>query len=110
VTCSNTWPQAKIVTIGKGQSQANNAKVSHAITGHIIDPGSIGMTAHRIPVCAGTRVTSVVSDATGSPTNTADGGLACNSTGCSGIVNSTEKYRSISADGSDRDSIAFIPK
>jgi hypothetical protein len=101
---------SKIATIAKGQSPTNNLKVIHTITGHIVDPGSLGGTAHRIPVCAGTEVTAVVTDATGTPTNTAAGSLACDPAGCSGVVNVTEKYQSISEDGRDKDSITFIPK
>jgi hypothetical protein len=108
--CAATWPETTIVTVAKGQSPTNNAKVSHEITGHIIDPGSLRDTAHRIKVCAGTRVTSTVTDATGGPTNTAAGGLLCTSGGCSGVVDVTEKYQSISQDGRDKDSISFIPK
>lgn len=109
-TCANTWPESKIVTMGKGQSPTNNAKVHHVITGHIVNPGSVGETAHRIEVCSNTEVTSVVSDTTGTPTNTANGTLTCNPTGCSGFVSAKEKYQSRSADGRDRDSITFIPR
>ena len=110
VSCAATWPETQIVTIAKGQSPTNNAKVAHTIRGHIIDPASLGDTAHRIPVCEGTRVTSAVADATGSPTNTAGGSLECDAGGCSGVVNVTEKYQSISADGRDKDSITLLPK
>jgi hypothetical protein len=110
VLCSAMWPETAIVTVAKGQSPTNNAKVSHEITGHIIDPGSLRDTAHRIDVCAGTQVTSTVTDTTGRPMNTAAGGLLCTSGGCSGVVDVTEKYQSISQDGRDKDSISFIPK
>jgi hypothetical protein len=110
VTCAATWPETTVVTVAKGQSPTNNPKVSHAITGHIIDPGSLRDTAHRIQVCAGTQVTSTVTDTTGSPTNTAAGGLLCTPGACSGVVDVTEKYQSISQDGKDKDSITFIPK
>jgi hypothetical protein len=108
--CATTWPETTIVTIAKGQSPTNNAKVSHEITGHIIDPGSLRDTAHRIEVCAGTEVTSTITDATGRPKNSADGGLVCTSGACSGVVDVKEKYQSISNDGRDKDSITFIPK
>lgn len=108
--CTPDWPVIKVVTTAKGQSPTNNAKVTHVITANIIDSGSLGDTAHRIKVCAGTLVTSVVTDTTGTPVNTAGGSLTCNATGCSGVVNVTEKYRSISADGRDRDSITFLPQ
>jgi hypothetical protein len=110
VMCAATWPETTIFTAAKGQSPTNNAKVSHAITGHIIDPGSLRDTAHRIEVCAGTQVTSTVTDTTGIPTNTAAGGLLCTPGACSGVVDVTEKYQSISQDGRDKDSITFIPK
>jgi hypothetical protein len=110
VTCAATWPETTVVTVAKGQSPTNNPKVSHAITGHIIDPGSLRDTAHRIQVCAGTQVTSTVTDTTGSPTNTAAGGLLCTPGACSGDIDVVEKYQSVSQDGKDKDSIAFIPK
>jgi hypothetical protein len=80
------------------------------ITGHIVDPGSLDSRAHRIEVCAGTWVSAVVVDSTGTPSITAFGNLACDSAGCSGVVDVTEKYQSISQDGRDRDSITLIPK
>jgi uncharacterized cupin superfamily protein len=99
-----------IVTAAKGQSPTNNAKVSHAITGHIINPSKLSDTAHRIEVCAGTGVTSTVTDASGRPRNIAAGSLLCTSGGCWGVVDVKEKYQSTSNDGRDRDSITFIPK
>jgi hypothetical protein len=110
ILCSAVWPETQIITTAKGQSPTNNPKVTHAITGHIIDPGSLSQSAHRIQVCAGTRVTSRVTDTTGSPTNTAGGSLLCTAGACWGEINVTEKYQSISADGRDKDSITFIPK
>jgi hypothetical protein len=104
------WGVTRIVTIGKGQSPTNNPKVSHAITGNIVDPGSLKQTAHRIPVCAGTAVNIAVTDETGTPINTADGGLSCDSAGCSGMVNVTEKYKSVSSDGKDTDRMTLLPK
>lgn len=109
-TCAAAWPRTTILSVAKGQSPTNNAKVSHWITGHIIDPGSLRDTAHRIEVCAGTRVTSTVTDTTGSPTNTTAGGLLCTSGACSGDIDVVEKYQSVSQDGKDKDSITFIPK
>jgi len=108
--CAQTWPVTQIVTLAKGQSPTNNAKLTHTITGHIIDPGSLASTAHRIEVCSRTPVYTIVTDATGIPTNTAGGRFACNATGCRGVVNVIEKYRSISADGRNKDSITFIPR
>jgi hypothetical protein len=104
------WGVTSIVTIGKGQSPTNNPKVSHTITGNIVDPGSLGDTAHRIPVCEGTAVNIAVTDMTGTPTNSADGSLTCNSAGCSGVVSVTEKYKSVSSDGKDTDRMTLLPK
>jgi len=99
-----------LVTIGKGQSPTNNLKLSHMIRGNIVDPGSLGGKAHRIPVCAGTMVTITITDQTGTPTNTALGSLSCNSAGCSGVVSDTEVYVSESADGKDKDRMTLLPE
>jgi hypothetical protein len=109
-TCIGIWPATMITTMAKGQSPTNNAKVIHTVAGHIIDPGSLSSTAHRIEVCSGTLVTTTVIDSTGTPSNTAGGNLSCHTSRCIGVVNVTEKYQSISADGRDKDSITFIPK
>jgi hypothetical protein len=74
-----------------------------------VDPGSLRETAHRIEVCAGTKVTIAVSDRTGSPTNISGGTLSCDSVGCSGVVNVTEKYTSSSSDGQDVDRMTILP-
>ncbi len=103
------WGVTSIITIGKGQSPTNNPKVSHQIVGNIVDPDSLGETAHRIPVCAGTEVNIAVTDETGTPTNTADGSLSCNAAGCSGLVSVTEKYKSVSSDGKDTDRMTLLP-
>jgi hypothetical protein len=108
--CVTAWPKVIIVTQAKGQSPTNNAKLTHKIYGNIIDPASLSETAHRIKVCAGTEVRSVATDTTGTPVNTASGSLVCSSAACLGIVDTTEKYQSISQDGRDKDAITFIPK
>jgi len=109
--CPTIWPETRIITTAKGQSPTNNAKVTHEIVGHIINPGAVSDSAHRIQVCAGTRVTSFVKDASGtSATNTALGSLRCTPGACWGNINIVEKYRSVSSDGQDRDSITFVPK
>jgi len=105
------WGVTTIYTIGKGQSPTNNPKISQSITGNIVDPGSLGETAHRIPVCTGTEVTVVVMDSSGNmPVVTADGSLSCNSSGCTGVVNDTEKYKAVSTDGKDTDRMTLLPK
>jgi hypothetical protein len=108
--CRDFWPVAKVCTIGKGQSASNNAKLGHCITGNVVNPGSLGATAHRIPVCRGTRVSAVVTDTTGTPANTSDGSLTCDASGCEGVVNTVEKYKSVSQDGKDTDRMALIPQ
>jgi hypothetical protein len=107
--CSLVWPETTFVTKAKGQKPSNNAKLTHTIRGNIIEPGSLSETAHRIPVCAGTEVTSTITDTTGTPTNTTSGSLDCSPARCAGVVNETEKYRSTSEDGKDKDSITFLP-
>jgi hypothetical protein len=74
-----------------------------------VNPGSIGATAHRIPVCRGTNVDAVVTDTTGTPANTSDGNLSCSASGCSGVVNAVEKYKSVSEDGKDTDRMTLLP-
>jgi hypothetical protein len=109
-TCSDLWLSSMICTIGKGQSPSNNPKVSMCITGNIVDPGSLGDTAHRIPVCAGTEASVVVTDLTGTPAVSAGGSLSCNSAGCTGVVNVTEKFIVNSADGKDTDRRTLLPQ
>ena len=109
-TCTDHWLPTMICTIGKGQSPSNNAKISMCITGNIVEPDQLGTTAHRIPVCAGSEVKVVVTDATGTPTVSASGGLSCNSAGCTGMVNESEKFKAISADGKDTDRMTLLPK
>jgi len=108
--CADVWPVTQICTIGKGQSPSNNATLSHCITGNIVEPSALGETAHRIPVCGGTEVTVVVTDSSGTPENSSDGSLSCNASGCSGVVNAVEKYKSVSQDGKDTDRMTLLPK
>jgi hypothetical protein len=108
--CAYVWKTTQICTIGKGQSPSNNAKVSMCVTGNIVDPAALRETAHRIPVCAGSEVDVRVTDVTGIPSVSASGTLSCSSAGCSGVVQSTEKFTATSADGKDVDRMTFIPK
>lgn len=109
-TCTDHWLPTMICTMGKGQSPSNNAKVSMCITGNIVDPAALGDTAHRISVCAGSEVAVRITDVTGLPSVSASGTLSCSSAGCSGVVQSTEKFIATSADGKDVDRMTFIPK
>jgi hypothetical protein len=108
--CPDIWPVDSVCTVGKGQRQSNNQSLVHCLVGNIIDPGSLARDATRIPVCAGTHVDAQVTDATGVPTNTAAGSLACDSNGCSGFVDVSEKYKSVSANGKDTDRITLLPQ
>ena len=110
--CVDQWPVATIHTIGKGQAPAENPKVAHAITGNIVDPSSVGYTADRIRVCAGSSVTIAVSDATGTPTNTSStAGISCSASGCKvAEITEMQEYVSRSADGNDTDRITLLPE
>ena len=111
--CAAVWPVTQIVTIGKGQNAASNRNVSHVIWGHIIDPGAISETAHRIEVCAGTQIDARVFDSGAPRVSSIRGsdGLECYpDSGCSGVIDVNETYKVISADRRDRDSITFIPR
>jgi hypothetical protein len=101
-----------IFTDAKGQSPSVNAMISHAITGNIINPGSLSLTAHRIPVCAGTAISAAVTGPRGNVTTTSisSGTLFCNLGGCAGVINVKEQYKSTSTGTSDRDSITFVPQ
>ncbi len=80
------------------------------IRGYIVDPSRLEITAHLIPVCRGELVTIEVTDITGTPTVTAGGSLSCNSTGCTGVVNVTERFTVVSFDGKDTDRMVLLPK
>jgi hypothetical protein len=108
-SCAELWPVYRVCTIGKGESASNNATLSHCITGNIVNPTAIGADAHRIPVCRGTEVTIVVTDSSGAPANTSDGGLSCTAAGCRGVVDRVEKYKSVSQDGKDTDRMTLLP-
>ncbi len=113
--CEDFWPVTSIVTIAKGQSAANNAKVSHLITGNIIDPAAVcsgdgPCTAHRIPVCAGTEINVAVMGSTDNA-NIGRGAISCDAGGCFvGAIHTVEKYRSVSADGKDTDRVTLLPQ
>ena len=110
--CTDQWPLATVHTIGKGQAPTENPKVAHAITGNIVDPGSIRYTANRIPVCAGTSVKITITDATGTPTNSAStSGITCTASGCNAdAIAETQEYVSHSADGNDTDRMTLVPE
>lgn len=109
-TCEQQWPVTHITTFGNGGTPLNNAKVSHRIIGNIVDPASYGPTASRIVLCRDTRVTAMIHDTTGTPTNTAlTPGIVCTSSGCSvASLTRRERYQSVSADGTDTDRITLV--
>jgi hypothetical protein len=109
-TCEDLFPVVTVHTMGKGQSPSNNPKVFHWVTGHIQNPGALGDTAHRIPVCPGTSVIVQVADQGGLAINTANSAnITCDDVGCFvNNIQATEKYISRSQDGSDTDRMSLI--
>jgi hypothetical protein len=112
IPCTGLWPVVGIMTLGKGQSPSNNQKVVNFITGNIIDPDSLGDTAHRIPVCSGTRVDVTVTDTTGTPTLAANSsGISCTGSACVVMtIGAKEKYIARSRDGKDTDRMTLLPQ
>ena len=109
--CTDLWAPFEICTIGKGQSEINNLKVSMCISGNIVDPTSLGHKVHRIPVCAGTFVTVSIFDISGDfPTITAGGSLTCTGQVCTVTPFVTEKFKVVSGDGKDTDRMTLLPK
>lgn len=111
--CDEVNPVTTINTLAKGQSPTNNAKVSTAVTGNIVGAGALGSTDNRISVCAGTTVTTVITDTTGTATVTktspgvvCGGGPACTIAG----ITATERYTVRSFDGTDTDTLTFLPE
>ena len=106
--CTVAWPVTSIATSGKGQSQTNNPKVSHVITGNIVNPTSLGPKATRIPICMGTSVTAMVS---GGTATTLTSGITCTGTTCLVVsLTATEKYIAVSSDGKDTDRLTLLPQ
>jgi hypothetical protein len=112
IPCAGLWPVVEIMTLGKGQSPPNNPKVVNFITGNVIDPDSLGDTAHRIPVCSETRVDIRVTDTTGDPSLTAgSSGIHCSGDTCVAMtISETEKYVARSSDGKDTDRMTLLPQ
>jgi hypothetical protein len=110
--CEELWPVVEITTLGKSQSPSNNPKVVNFISGNIIDPSSLGDSAHRIPVCSGTRVDVSVTDTTGTPTVTANSsGISCIGSTCVvETITEKEKYIARSSDAKDTDRITLLPQ
>ena len=109
--CSLDNPTATIVTDGRQHNnQTINKLITHEITGHILALNTYNQRSHTIRVCVGTKVTTVVNDLMGTPTNTASGSLNCNVIGCTGVINVKESYTSSSTGSIDTDVITFIPR
>jgi hypothetical protein len=112
-SCLEAWPLITVLTAGRANSPSNNAKVVHAITGHVIDPSSLGVEENRIQVCLGTTVNAAVTDLTGgSALNQANSsGISCDSVGCTAVnIQRLERYTSRSADGTDTDRFILAPE
>lgn len=114
--CQVQWPSVTVNTTAKGQNATNNAKVEHAITGHIVEPGTLGPTASRIRVCDGTAVSINVTDSTGTPTlNSLTPNIACTfvagtTPDCTvASLTVTAKYQALSNDGKDNDRVTLLP-
>jgi hypothetical protein len=110
--CQDLWPIVTIHTLGKHPvpNVNDNPKVSHSITGHIVDPGHLKETACRIRVCPDTTVTATIEDSAGpGGSNTSNSAnMVCVGNTCSVTsIRSTEKYTARSADGSDTDRMIF---
>lgn len=112
--CTSLWPSTTVNTIAKGQSSNNNMKVSHAITGNIVDAGAVGAKDSRIRICEGTAVSIVVTDTSGGAPGctaaTADD-VTFGTTTCTITYNSltgTEKYIAVSSDGTDTDRVTLL--
>ncbi len=111
-TCESENPVTTLYTMAKGQSSANNAKVHHTITGHIVGSG-YNNTTNRIKICQGTavfiEVTDTTADVANAPAKTP--GIDCTSPAECGIASltATEKYKVVSSDGKDTDRVTLIP-
>jgi hypothetical protein len=111
--CETANPVTVVSTFAKGQSPTNNAIVSTEITGNIVGAGSLGDTDHRITVCAGTDVSTVTTDASGTAVVTKmSAGVSCGAGGSCTIssIGTSEKYTVQSANGSDTDTLTFVPQ
>ena len=112
-SCEESNPVTTINTLAKGGSASNNAIVSTDVTGYIVGATDLGATASRIPVCSGTDVTTVTTDASGTATvATGSSGVSCGAgPNCViAAINVTQKYTVRSADGADTDALAFVPQ
>jgi hypothetical protein len=110
--CADQWLPATLTTVGKGQSRANNGKVSHEIYGHIVGGAvAYGEKATRIKLCRGTPVEIDIRDDTGVPGVIAlTDGIRCDASGCSvELLRRVEKYKATSQDGKDTDRVTLIP-
>jgi hypothetical protein len=103
-----------ISTVAKGQSPADNAIVSTDVTGNIIGAAGLGSTVNRIPVCAGTDVSTVTTDTSGNATViSSSAGVSCDALANCTIssISQSEKYTVQSQNGGrDRDSLTFLPE
>ena len=112
------WPIDGVMTIAKGQKASNNEKVFHHVLGRIIGGAeAYGPKASRITICEGTRVTIDISETEfpgiGPIVTPLSSGIVCSADpggGCEiDTLTSKEKYKAVSADGTDTDRVTLIP-
>jgi hypothetical protein len=102
--CEQQWGVTSFTANG------NKGKLSAMVVGNIVDPTNIKGKGTRISLCAGTSVSVLVSDTSGTPTNTAlTTGIACDSSGCQvGSLQGRQKFLSESNDGTDKLRITLL--
>ncbi len=98
-----------IITTGGSGSESKDFKVKHFITGNVVDPTELKVSASKLDVCRGTNVSITIVDDTGTPTVVEQSpGISCTSGGCTVLdIQSKQRYRAFSQDGDDKDKITI---
>lgn len=109
--CAVDNPVTTVCTSGGQGSPEDNLKVTHCLTGNIINPFDVMHNAPRVSVCVGSSLSVTVSDATGTPKTTIKSGpLETNgSTTVSGVITERSSFESVSSDGKDTDRMTIDP-
>ena len=99
------FPVINVVTVVIGDSSTNNFIVKHFFTGNVTEMPKVD--ENKITVCKDTNVSITVTDDSGIPTVSAlTSGISCNPAGCTiNSIQSRQRYRAISADTRDRDTM-----